>query len=72
MNTMQEAFYFNPDNKEVIARTGEVISIFCVGLTNYIHFTFRVAKDEDSDDEYLIAKTKQTISKIIIYSQYIS
>ena len=71
MNTMQEAFYFNPDNKEVIARTGEVISIFCVGLTNYIHFTFRVAKDEDSDDEYLIAKTKQTISKIIIYSQYI-
>ena len=71
MNTLQEAFYFNPDSKEVVARTEDVISIFCVGLTNYIQFTFRVSKDEDSDDEYLIAKTKQTISKIIIYSQYI-
>lgn len=59
----EKPLYFNPDGKDVITRDNNAISIFCVGLTDYIKFDFILLSRE--------VAIPDLISKIIIYSQYL-
>lgn len=59
----QKPLYFNPDGKDVITRDNDAISIFCVGLTDYIKFDFILLSSE--------VAISDLVSKIIIYSQYL-